>query len=193
MEYALTFDPPATPACASAIPGNVRGSLATHPTHGVALLTCFHGVAFMAQCCPCGTNHQACAQVNGVNLAVNVINVDRDRDVAWLSCPQALAGRANLARAVTANLPAQGEVVTVCSSHGNFAHIIVGLPTRDPNPNSAVELQIQPTQIPAHQTEDTIRTMSFGGGQSGSPVVNLNGVVVGVVRNNQGRCGLIHL
>jgi hypothetical protein len=132
MEYTLTFDPPRTPDCELALPGDVRGSLATHPIHGVALLTCFHGVTFMAHCCPCGTNHQAYAQVNGVNPAVNVINVDQDRDVAWLSCPQALAAPANLARTVTANPPAQGEVVTVCSSHGNFAHIIAGLPTRDP-------------------------------------------------------------
>jgi hypothetical protein len=175
------------------MPGDVRGSLAIHPTHGAALVTCFHGVAFMAHSCPCGTNHQAYVRVNGVDLVVNVIAVDQPRDVAWLSCPQALAGQTNVARRIETNPPTQGELVTVCSSSGDFLHLIAALPTRDNNANSAIELQLQPTQLTAQQTEDTVRALSFGPGQSGSPVINRNNVVVGVVRNNQGRCGLIHL
>lgn len=149
----------------------------------------------MAQNCPCGNNHQAYVRVNGVDFAVNVLATDQPRDVTWLSWPGNLTAPQALARNVELNPPAPGELVVVFSAHGNFLHRVDGLPPRDPGPGSPPELQLRPAPLTGadQQTLDRIFQLSFERGQSGSPVVKLNNTVVGVVRNNEGRCGLVQL
>lgn len=203
MEFTLTYHPPAVAACQPALPGPVRCSLAKHPTHGVALVTCFHSVAFMAHHCPCGTNHRAFVRLNGIDFEISVVALDQARDVAWFSRPDVLRSMDTHARSVATTLPNLGDPVVVFSEIGNIIHTVVCLPLRDNAPGSEQELQLQATPpfcyVPAaagtvvtpQETFNTIPYLCFQPGQSGSPVVNAKNEVVGVVRNNMGRCGLV--
>jgi hypothetical protein len=189
MEFDLTYDPPETAKCGPSM-GRVRGSLAVHPRRGPAIVTCFHGTALRAGCCPCGNNHQAFVHVNGVRLPVQVLEFDQPRDVAWISWPTNVPVTTLEVRNIEANSPKRGDFVIVSSSHGNFLHVIADLVPRDPVPNSAMELQLQPGAI-TQQIQQIVNLASFELGQSGSPVLSLNKKVLAVVRDNQGRCGLV--
>jgi hypothetical protein len=193
MEFDLTYDPPATAACETAMPGRVRGSMAIHPRHGPALVTCFHGPSMMSHCCPCGNKHQAFVYLNDVGFPVHILEVDQRRDVAWVSRPQMYPEMNGFARNIDTNAPKQYDFVIVSSSVGKFLHVVADLLPREPVPGSPLELQLQPACFgpPIQQRQDAIHHRSFDQGQSGSPVLNLNNVVIAIVRNTGGRCGLL--
>ena len=192
MEFDLVPNPPATPACGPTA-GQVRGSLAIHPRRGPALVTCFHGTALMASGCLCGNNHQAFVHINDAEFPVQVLEFDQRRDVAWISWPQIFPVMNGFARKIETTTPNRNDYVIVCSSVGNFLHGIADLIPREPCLGSPLELQLQPTYfgVPTQQTQDAIQTGSFGRGQSGSAVLNLNNAVIAVVRDTGGRCGLL--
>ena len=198
MEFELEPSPPSTDQCRPAMPGRVRCSLAIHPKHGVAIVSCYHGVAFMASGCPCGTNHKAIliVEVNRVpglqvspparfiGIEVNPYPIDpaeRDRDVAWFTCPPKLQGLR--ARPVATGSVGLDELVEVQTSFGPFFHQVVGLPSR----GSHDELLLSQDRLPRGDGSPS----SFTPGQSGSPVLNRSGELVAVVRDKAGHCGRV--
>lgn len=198
MEFELEPSPPIAEQCRPAIPGRVRCSIAIHPKHGVAIVSCYHGVAFMALGCPCGTKHKAIliVQVNlvpGLQVSppvpvicfeVNPYPIDpaeRDRDVAWFTCPKELQGLP--ARPVATVAVGLNELVEVQTGFGGFAHQVVGLLPKGPH----YELLLSQDRLPRRDGSPS----SFSGGQSGSPVLNQAGEVVAVVRDNGGHCGRV--
>lgn len=200
MEFELEPSPPPTAACRDAMPGRVRCSLAIHPKHGVATVSCYHGVAFMALVCPCGIKHKAILRVQAhllpgppftppipvIHFVVNPYPIDpaeRDRDVAWFTCPPQLSHLHAQARAVAATGPAVVAVVDVETSHGRFEHRVEDLPLRGSHPELRLSLNRTPEGIGIPS--------SFTGGQSGSPVLNQSGEVVAVVRDSGGHCGRV--
>lgn len=148
-----------------------HASLAIHPTHGLAILTCYHGAACMAARCRCTIPHTA--YIDGSHEQLAVIDDDESRDVAWLS---ASISKGIGARVIAATRPTVGDSVTVVLPAGSRTATVLSLPNRNSNPSEAVELEL-----------DCV----FVGGDSGSPVLNASGEIVAVVRNRAGRCGFV--
>ena len=196
MEFTLAYDPPHTNACGPAMPGMVRCSLARHSKHGVAIVSCYHGVAYMALACPCGIKHRAillvpAPLVPGLGVPPNVQQFpfivdpidppDRDRDVAWFMCPLQLLHLQ--ARTVATAAVGLNELMEVQTGFGAFTHQVVGLPLR----GGHEELLLSQSRVPRGGSIPS----SFSPGQSGSPVVNRSGELVAVVRDNAGHCGRV--
>lgn len=198
MEFELEPSPPPKDACRDAMPGRVRCSLAIHSKHGVAIVSCYHGVAFMALGCPCRTNHKAILVVpahllpglqvpptfQAITFEVNPYPIDpaeRGRDIAWFTCPPELQGLR--ARPVATGSVGLDELVEVQTSFGPFFHQVVGLPSR----GSHDELLLSQDRLPRGDGSPS----SFTPGQSGSPVLNRSGELVAVVRDNAGHCGRV--
>lgn len=110
--------------------------------------------------------------------------------MAWISWPTNVPVTTLEVRGIDANSPKRGDFVIVSSSHGKFLHVIANLVPRDTDPNSAMEMQLQ-AGATTQQIQQIVNLASFEPGQSGSPVLTLNKKVLAVVRNNQGRCGLV--
>jgi hypothetical protein len=198
MEFVITFEPPITPQCALAMPGEVRGSLAYYTPDRVAIASCYHGVAYMSLKCPCRSNHRAFVLVDPKLLPGEVLPTrvqparfevfpidppDIKRDVAWFTCPDELSHLHSQARTVAATGPRVGDIVYVETSHGRFEHKVEDLPPRGSHPELRLSLSRNPAGVGIPS--------SFVAGQSGSPVLNQAGELVAVVRDSGGHCGRV--
>lgn len=150
-----------------------RASLAEHPTHGRALVTCYHGPACLAHRCGDSPRHDPLDRASGEAAAL--IDPVEDRDLAWLSAPPSLS--AHGVRRVASTAPAIGETLTVLLASGPQSAKVSSLPPRHAgDPLSIIEIQLDCT---------------FTRGDSGSPVIDTEGRVVAVVRDKTGRCGFV--
>lgn len=194
MEFELEPLPPFDRRCLAGQPGKVRSSLAVHPQHGTALVTCFHGAAFLALQCHCGRRHTVELIVpngtlnppNGAEVRIPVALIDlgdEPRDVAWFKCPQELTHLQARARIVASQSVKLGDLLEVQTPDGPYFHQVVGLPLR----GGEEEILLTQDRLPRGDG----RPSSFCSGQSGSPVVNRAGELVAVVRTNAGHCGRV--
>ena len=146
-----------------------RGSIATHPTHGTAIVTCFHGPVDRRNHCHC-TPPPNLVSDNGTVL--QLIEPSQPRDVAWLGMPN-IAGAP---RQISVNNPTVGEQVTVILPGRRLTVNVRAVVGRDDPLTGTLELDLD---------------AAFAEGDSGSPVLNAQDRVIAIVRNTQGRCGFI--
>lgn len=150
-------------------PQHARGSIAQHPNHGPAVVTCYHGPIYERSRCAC-TPPPGLLSADGVPLTV--LETIQQRDVAWLSI-QPVTGNP---REISANRPIIGHTLTVVLAGGAVQVEVRALLGRDDPQTAPFELDLNST---------------FQQGDSGSPVLNTQGQVIAVVRNKAGRCGFV--
>jgi hypothetical protein len=146
-----------------------RGSIAQHPNHGAAVVTCYHGPIYERSRCAC-TPQPGLVSANGAPLTV--LETIQQRDVAWLSI-EPVTGNP---REISANRAIVGDRLTVVLEGGAVQAEVRALTGRDDPQTAPFELDL-----------NTI----FQEGDSGSPVLNNQGQVIAVVRNTAGRCGFL--
>jgi hypothetical protein len=151
------------------LPERACGSLARHPTHGPAVITCFHGPVSRRGRCTCTPPP---GLISGDGAVLSVLETVEARDVAWLSIKVV----PRTPREVSANTPMVGDTLTVVLPGGTVQATVRGVLGRDDPQNEPIELDLN---------------TAFQPGDSGCPILNTQGEVIAVVRNTGGRCGFV--
>lgn len=144
-----------------------RASIALHPTHGPAVLTCFHGPVDLRSSCSCNPPPTLISDRGEI---LQIIDPIQPRDVAWLSIPN-IPGTP---RQLSLDTPGVGERVTAVLPDREALVSVRAVTGRDNAQTGTLELDLDTT---------------FRKGDSGSPILNAQGRIIAVVRDTSGRCG----
>src|ERR1035441_6149570 len=101
------------------LPERACGSLARHPTHGPAVITCFHGPVSRRGRCTCTPPP---GLISGDGAVLSVLETVEARDVAWLSIKVV----PRTPREVSANTPIVGDTLTVVLPGGTVQATVRG-------------------------------------------------------------------